>query len=332
MWRRVLVLVLAMLVVAGVPATVLGASTLDQQQTTYDGFSGNSTQCIAQTFTAGMSGHLDHVSVYVRKLTDHPIMRIEIHDTQPSGEPGVTVLATQDVAGSDIASTFGWIDFEFATPPLVVAGTSYAIVAPPLGPMGPDPNPWGFEWGGAQESVSVDPYPDGRFYSANACVGPYGTQSADLAFKTFVDMEGVFQPDGAIRVNFGGWAGGNVYNGTGDGQSRTGSARRGDLVLFRIGIQNDGIVRDRFTVDANGTSAPGYRVRYFHRTREITDAVRAGTYVTRWLDPGERTTIEAWVKVRLDAAAGSEVTRLVSITSEGDPTKLDAVEFVAMRK
>jgi len=330
--RRLLVTsVVAFAAFLNLPAPALAASTLDQQQTSYDGFSGNSTQCIAQTFTAGLSGHLDRVSIYVRKLTDHPIMRIEVHNIGLAGEPGSTILATQDVAGTSIASTFGWINFDFASAPLVAAGTRYAIVAPPLGPMGPDPVPWGFEWGGAQETVSVDPYPGGRFVSGSSCAGPFGTQGDDLAFQTFVDTEGAFQPDGRIRKNAGLPIGNDIYNDSGDGQKLVANSRPGSRPLFRISIQNDGLVADRFHVGANQGNSPGYRIRYYRGTTEITDAVVAGTYETSKLQPGAALTIEAWVRVKPGAAAGSTVKRLVTITSAGDPSQVDAVKFVVNR-
>lgn len=331
MRRQLAIIGLAIGALMVMPTTVLAVGTLDQQQTTYDGFSSNSSQCAAQTFTAGLYGHLDRVSLYVRNITGHPVMPIEIRNTV-GGVPGSTVLASRTVSGADIPGTFSWIDFDFAARPLVEAGTTYAIVAPPLGPMDASPPPWGFEWGGAQQTISFDPYVGGRFHYANICDGPYGSQSSDLAFKTYVDTEGVFQPDGQIRVNFGGWVGGNVYNADAVGQSRSGEADPGNWVVFRMRIQNDGIVRDRFAVDADGVAVAGYRVRYFHGTSEITDAVNAGSYRTRLLAPGHRVAIEAWVKVRSNAALGSQVQRLLTFESVGDPLQVDAVKFTVTRR
>lgn len=331
MRRRLAVIVLATVGLLALPTSAVGAEQVDQQQLIYDGFAGNSTACWAQTFTAGVTGRLTKVSLYVRKLTDHPIMAIQIRDVTESA-PGGTTLASTTVLGADIASTFGWIDFAFADPPIVFSGTMYSIVAPPLGPMGPDPDPWGFEWGGASETVSLDPYPNGLGLTSSTCDGPFGDPSKDLAFQTYVDTEGAYKPDGRIRVNHGSWIGGNTYNTTGVEQSRSGEASPGNKVLFRISVQNDGFVSDRFTVDADGAATPGYRVRYFHGTTEITHALKDGTYQTRVLGPGRRFTIEAWVSVRSNAAPASEVTRLISIKSVGDPTKVDAVEFRASRR
>lgn len=330
--HRLTAIAFVILASAALPINAFAAGTLDQEQSTYDGFSANSTMCVGQTFTAGLSGRLDRVSLYVRRITDHPVMRVELRDAT-AGVPGDTVLATQDVLGSTIpADTFTWIDFDFSPAPIVLAGTTYAIVAPPLGPMGPEPDPWGFEIGGAQQTISNDPYVGGGFVSANSCDGPYGLQSTDLTFRTYVDTSGAVQPDGQIRRNFRGWIGGNIYNSTGAGQSLSAEAGPRSWVLFRIGIQNDGFLRDRFTVDANGGAVAGYRTRYFRYTAEITSAVNAGTYVTRWLGPGERVVIEAWVRVKAIAEPGSAMERSITISSTNDATKHDVLKFTVRRR
>jgi hypothetical protein len=168
--------------------------------------------------------------------------------------------------------------------------------------------------------------------SSTSCDGPYGASSRDLAFKTYVDQAGVFEPDGRIRVNHSDWVGGNIYNTTGVGQQQSGAASPGNWVLFRIGVQNDGIARDQFLVGATGSAVDGYGIRYFHKTTEITNGVNAGTLRTRWLRPGERYTFEAWVKVKSGAAPDSQISRLITITSAGDASAVDAVKFIARRR
>jgi len=329
--RSVLLAVVALCAAIGMPSPVLGVSTLDQQQTTYDGFSGNSTMCIGQTFRAGISGPLDHVSIYVRKLTDHPIMRIELRDA-PGGIPGSTVLATVDIPGTAIGSSFGWVDAVFPTPADVVAGTTYAMMAPPLGPMGPDPVPWGFEWGGAS-AVPTDHYANGLFFSgASGCDGPVGPASSDLAFKTYVGFDAIYGTDGLIRRDFRPWVGNNVYNSTATGQSVSASVRRGDWQLFRIRVQNEGNARDKFAFHASGTAVSGFRVKFMRGVTDITAAVNAGTYRSYSLPAGRVFSIEAWVKVRSDAALGSQIERLVTISSINDGSKVDSVKFTLNRR
>ena len=76
---------------------------------------------------------------------------------------------------------------------------------------------------------------------------------------------------------------------------------------------------------ATGSSAPGYKVRYYRNSTEITSQVVAGTFTTPQLKPGYRYVIEAWVKVT--DSAGPSVSRLVTIKSVGDTSKVDAVMF-----
>lgn len=141
----------------------------------------------------------------------------------------------------------------------------------------------------------------------------------------------VRKPDGRIRLGIGAYVGNNIYNTTGAGQGRTGSAARGHTVTFGMSIQNDGNTPDRIKVKATGTAAGGYTVKYFQGTTDITSAVVAGTYRTPSLAPGATYLITAKVTVKPTAAAGSQVTRLVTLRSVGNPVRKDAVKFVGKR-
>lgn len=140
------------------------------------------------------------------------------------------------------------------------------------------------------------------------------------------------RPDGRIRLGTSGaYVGNNVYNTTGAGQSKTGSAKKGKTITFGISIQNDGTGADRFTVKATGTAAGAYTVKYFSGSTDITAKVVAGTYRTPSLAPGAASLVTAKVTVKTTAPAGSKVTRLVTITSAGSSTKKDAVKLIAKR-
>ena len=109
-----------------------------------------------------------------------------------------------------------------------------------------------------------------------------------------------------------------------------GAAGRGRTNTFGISIQNDG-APGRFKVKATGTAASGYAVRYFKGATDITAAVVDGTYQTASLARGAATLITAKVAVKATAAAGSKVTRLVTITSVGSGPRKDAVKFTGKR-
>jgi hypothetical protein len=139
------------------------------------------------------------------------------------------------------------------------------------------------------------------------------------------------QPDGRIKKGSGAYVGNNIYNSTGANQTKTGKAARGSTIKFGISIQNDGTTAARFSVVATGAATTMYSVRYFKGTKEITTAVVAGTFQTPLLGPGAKVLITAKVKVKSSATKGSNVTRLVTITSQVSSSTRDAVKFSGAR-
>ena len=144
---------------------------------------------------------------------------------------------------------------------------------------------------------------------------------------------GGYQPDGRIRLGTSGaFVGDNTYNTTGLNQSVTGAAKKGTTVTFTISIQNDGSGTDSFRLQASGTASALYAITYFHGTTNITAAVVGGTFTTSGVKKNKTYVITVKVKVLKTAAAGSSVSRLVTISSVGDNTKQDAVGFTGKRK
>ena len=158
-----------------------------------------------------------------------------------------------------------------------------------------------------------------------------GPASAASAPVTPVAPAVVRRPDGRIRLSSGAYVGNNVYNTTGSGQSRTGAAKRGKTITFGISIQNDGTSADSFKVRATGSATSRYTMKYLHGSTDITARVVAGTFRTSSLAPGAAYAITARVTVKSTAAAGSKVTRLVTITSAASTTRKDVVTFIGKR-
>jgi hypothetical protein len=145
------------------------------------------------------------------------------------------------------------------------------------------------------------------------------------------------KPDGRIRLGTHGYpgettsyhaafVGNNIYNTTGAHQTATVenfNELEGAFYTFDISIQNDRTKADRFKVKAAGAATRGgWKVAYFHGTTNITAAVVAGTFRTASLAPGASYLIVAKL------TQGSQTTtRLVTIRSVADPTKVDAVKF-----
>jgi hypothetical protein len=155
-----------------------------------------------------------------------------------------------------------------------------------------------------------------------------------------------YQPDGLIRMatsgcsgcpshtSHGPWLGNNIYNATGAHQSAvlvfSGAFLSGEYFTFDISIRNAGSAADRFKVKATGAPS-AYVVTYSRGTTNITSAVVAGTYRTPSLAPGATYLIHARMTVnpRSNLSGNS---RLVTIRSVANSTKLDAVKFGILQK
>lgn len=181
--RLALAGVLAFMLVPGAAS----AGTLDQQQPTAGdpagivGPSSSSPQSLAQTFTAGLSGLLDQVDLFLDDHFGPPSttgpLTVEIRDTT-GGFPGSIVLASASVPESSVPTTpAAFVAVTFAAPATVSAGVQYAIVAYT---GGFDVYNW---W-----TANADVYAGGQ--ACRSLASPPGPWSCfgtvDLAFRTYV--------------------------------------------------------------------------------------------------------------------------------------------------
>jgi hypothetical protein len=167
-------------------ATAASAGSLDQQQTTFGAFTSggvNSSQSLAQTFTAGITGRLDQADLVLSTFSSptDPVT-VEIRDAA-GGLPGNTVLARTSIPISAIPAdpNPAFVSATFGSPAAVVSGTQYALVAWSTNVAG-SPG-WSYQVGPA------NPYAAGRGVNSQASPpgndwdGPAGD---DFAFKTYV--------------------------------------------------------------------------------------------------------------------------------------------------
>jgi len=126
---------------------------------------------LAQTFTAGKSGLLSGVDLYMNG-GNAPIS-VTIEGTS-SGHPDGNVMATSGTGTPPSAAN--WVPFSFANPPSVTAGTMYAIV---------------FNTGGSNAIWgSENTYPGGQALVANGAswiTHAFLSSPGDYAFQTFVE-------------------------------------------------------------------------------------------------------------------------------------------------
>jgi hypothetical protein len=179
--------VVAAVVVAGslLAPTVAIAGTLDQQQPNVGSMAMNahSTQSVAQTFTAGLSGKLDQVDLNLNMSGSPPVpLTVQLRDVS-AGLPGSAVLASQNALSSGVVAFPGsdWVSFAFPTPAAVTAGTQYAIVAQSAAVF-----PETYAW---KLGTGTDPYPGGAAWVASPPTDPWMAVTIgppDFAFKTYV--------------------------------------------------------------------------------------------------------------------------------------------------
>jgi hypothetical protein len=166
-------------------APALAVPVLDQYQDGSGGAGGGNpafwdSVLVAQTFTAGESGVLDHLEMGVSGANP---MTVQIRDTV-GGAPGTTVLGTVDLSS---APTDGWNTIDFLSQGIILTeGTAYAIVL-----LNPNPS------SSDSAYANWDPasYADGGMWWNNSGAGWNSNFSfmgtlygeGDLQFRTYVE-------------------------------------------------------------------------------------------------------------------------------------------------
>ena len=171
--RKALVASLSV-VLAGVfsTGTAQATPTLDQTSPIIGNGGGAyvwSSQTVTQTFTAGITGELTSVDIGLRVQsgsTANLTVRIE---TTASGMPTGTALASRTFNASQltgITSSTQWFSVQFTSPPVVTAGTMYAIVA------------------ASNDGTATLIWPSGGSYAGGS---EGGGGSGDVPFATYVN-------------------------------------------------------------------------------------------------------------------------------------------------
>jgi hypothetical protein len=168
--------------------------TLDQHQDTGNSFLDTAGSDLGQTFTAGLSGLLDHIELRgVGSALFATPMTVEIRDTS-GGMPGSNLLGSASVA-SGFPFPADWISIDFLSQNIPMsAGSMYSIVLLHHGVSPLEENFVGLNWW--VPGVDADPYVPGRLWIYNNAVSDWvvavfdstTNAEADLQFRTYVDV------------------------------------------------------------------------------------------------------------------------------------------------
>ena len=175
MKRPALALSAGILIMALLPGSTLASfiGTVDQENTVIGNGGTNSSQPLAQTFTAGKTGLLTQIQLRLRATGGDIGLQIE---ATTGGLPNGTVLAT--TVHTSPSNTSSWCAFSLGSPIPVIAGTKYAIVFD-MGPLT-----------AATADSSGDTYPGGQALLKS--VSTWGAVNGivlDWDFKTLVDPQ-----------------------------------------------------------------------------------------------------------------------------------------------
>lgn len=154
------------------------AGAPDQQQTSTAGGATliNSNVALAQTFTAGISGNLDQVDLFLSTGISQPLT-VQIETVTMTGAPSGTVLASESVPAASVpdGGPGAWVSIPISPPAAVTATTQYAIVTPTVPPA--ELYNW---WRSAS-----DVYAGGTAFDNTLGFG-WSARPFDLAFQTYV--------------------------------------------------------------------------------------------------------------------------------------------------
>lgn len=140
------------------------------------------------------------------------------------------------------------------------------------------------------------------------------------------------RPDAKIKKGATGLVTGDgIYNTTGVGQTRTGSAPRGGSVTYFVPVQNDAAFREAIRLRGTATTN-AFRIRYYDPVGlDITGAVTQGAYTTPALSAGASFKVKVVATVRAAAPVGASLTGSLTASSNTHPTVKDKVKFTTRR-
>jgi hypothetical protein len=156
-----------------------------------------------------------------------------------------------------------------------------------------------------------------------------GAGNTTTVTHTYEVAVGAHQPDGVLRRRARGpWVGNQRYTADGTGQRIVLTGRRGQVLTTLVRFQDDGTEADAFRIRGSRNSA-AFQVRYLRGDRDVTAAIKAGTFTTPELAPGAYFPLRVEVTVKRSAPPGATQPVRLTATSVAEPAHSDSVVTVA---
>lgn len=163
---------------------------------------------------------------------------------------------------------------------------------------------------------------------ARVFVGGNFTSAGGDTLADGIAQSPIRQPDAQIRpAGTTSFIGNGIYSATASGESQSLTVARGTTGTFYLKFQNDGLLSGSYLLHATG-SATGYTTTYTVAGLDVTSKIKAGTYTTVTLSPGQDITVQMVVNVA--KSAGTSASFLIEATQTGVPA--DAVKAVVKAK
>ncbi|HYF45691.1 MAG TPA: arylsulfotransferase family protein, partial [Acidimicrobiales bacterium] len=156
--------------------------------------------------------------------------------------------------------------------------------------------------------------------------GSGNTRTLERTYQVVAD-----QPDVAVRNGTSGRLVGNdVYNRSGEGQTRHANVPRNGTAIFTAVVENDGVDTDTFLIHGSDHDAD-FTVRYFNGARDVTAAVKDGSFRFRDLAPGARRELQVQIGARPGSTTADAITVFLQARSTTNPSRRDTGRFIVNR-
>jgi hypothetical protein len=201
---------------------------------------------------------------------------------------------------------------------------------PKVVPYGPDAGAHSIDF---QPAADLDPCTEYRVDVTDALVDADGEAVTPhaWAFRTDGCPDPIVRPDAQLRIGAtGAFIGADVFGANGGGQEWSVAVPRGRSATFVARFRNAGTEPDRLRITGQPRQG-AVTVRYFQGTQDVTGRVVAGTYRTAVLAPRTAATLRVVMAMAANAGPNAHLTRLITASSEADPSKVDGVRATVTR-